>query len=216
MAKVTLWKGVSVAMQSAIAAAINVSAITKASVGGLTSAAAHGILVGEYFLLSDVQGMVEVNNRLFRAATVPTTTTLTVEGEDTTLYNTFISGKIQKVTFGVSFTSLLDFNVVGGEFSEIDTTTIHDAQATSIPGLPSAIVITSSSIWDVTDPGLIAAKKASDVAGIRAFLLTFQNQQKYLINGYVGATLSPGGSAQEKVTSPLKITANGGSTTYAT
>lgn len=216
MAKVTLWKGVQVAMQSAITAAINVTAITKASQGVATTASAHSIAVGEYFLLTEVQGMIEVSNRLFRAAAGTAGSSITIEAEDTTLYNTFISGKVQKVTFGTSFTSLLDFNVAGGEFSEIDTTTIHDNQATSIPGLPSALVITSSSIWDVTDPGLIAAKKASDVVGIRAFLLTFQNQQKYLINGYVGATLSPGGTAQEKVTSPLKITANGGSTVYAT
>lgn len=214
MAKVTVWKGVQVAMQSAITAAINVTGITKASPGVLTSAAAHNIIAGEYFLLTEVQGMIEVGNRLFRAATA-SGSTLTLEGEDTTLYGTFTSGKIQKITFGTNFSTLLDFNVAGGEFSEIDTTTIHDLQATSIPGLPSALVITSNSIWDVSDPGLVAAKKASDVAGIRAFLLTFQNQQKFLVNGFVGATISPAGSAQEKVTTPIKITANGGSTVYA-
>jgi hypothetical protein len=213
--KVTLWKGVQVAMQSAISAAIAVNAITKAAPGVLTSASAHGIVTGEYFILTEVQGMIEVNNRIFRAAAA-SGSTLSLEGEDTTLYGTFTSGKIQKLTFGTNFSTLLDFNVSGGEYSEIDTTTIHDFQATSIPGLPSALVITSSSVWDVSDPGLIAAKKAADVVGLRAFLLTFQNQQKFLVNGYVGATLSPGGTAQEKVTTSLKITANGGSTTYAT
>lgn len=214
MAKVTLWKGVSVAMQSAISASVAVSAITKASPGALTSSAAHGISAGEYFILTEVQGMIQLNNRIFRAATVPSGTSLTIEGEDTTLYDTFVSGKIQKLTFGVNFSTLLDFTVSGGEFPDIDTTTIHDSQATSIPGLPSALVMTSSSIWDVSDTALVAAKKASDVQGLRAFMLTFQNQQKFLVNGYIGATLSPAGSAQEKVTTSIKITANGASTVY--
>lgn len=211
--KVTLWKGVAVAMQSVIGAALTISAITKANPGVATSTA-HGLANGDFVLLSGVQGMVQVNNRPFRVTGV-TANTFNLEGEDTTLYDTFVSGSAYKITFGTTFSTLLDCNVSGGEFAEIDTTTIHDNQATVVPGLPSALVITSNSIWDVSDPGLIAAKKASDLAAVRAFLFTFQNGQKYLINGYIGCTLSPGGSAQEKVTTPIKITANGGSTTYA-
>jgi hypothetical protein len=210
--KVVLWKGVQVAMQSAIATAINITGITKASPGVVT--AANTFVAGDYVLLSDVQGMIQVNNRLFRVA-APSASSFTLEGEDTTLFDTFVSGKVQKVTLGVNFSTLLDFTVSGGETSEIDTTTIHDTQGTSVPGLPSALVITSNSIWNVSDPGLIAAKKASQVNGIRAFLLTFQTGDRFLVNGYISATLSPAGTAQEKVTTPIKITANGESTAYS-
>jgi hypothetical protein len=211
--KVPIWKGVQVAMQSAIAAAINVTAISKASPGVVT--AANTFVAGDIVLLTDIQGMIQVNNRLFRVI-APAAGSFSLEGEDTTLFDTFVSGKVQKITLGVNYSTLLDFTVSGGESSEIDTTTIHDTQATSAPGLPSALVISSNSIWNVADPGLIAAKKASDVQGIRAFMLTFQTGDKFLVNGYISATLSPAGSAQEKVTTPIKITANGGSTTYAT
>lgn len=210
--KVPIWKGVQVAMQSVIAAAITVTGISKASPGVVT--VANNFAAGDIVLLSEVQGMIQVNNRLFRVIT-PTAANFALEGEDTTLFDTFVSAKVQKVTLGVNFSTLLDFTVSGGESSEIDTTTIHDTQATSAPGLPSALVISSNSIWNVADPGLIAAKKASDVQGIRAFMLKFQTGDIFLVNGYISATLSPAGSAQEKVTTPIKITANGGSTTYA-
>lgn len=213
MAKVTLWKGVGVAMQSVIGAAVTVTGISKANPGVVT-AASHGFANGDYVLLSNIQGMLQVNNRIFRVASTAAGT-FALEGEDTTLYDTFVSGQVQKITFGTTFSTLLDCSVSGGEFPEIDTTTIHDTQATSIPGLPSGLVVTSNSIWDVSDAGLIAAKKASDLQALRAFLFTFQNGQKFLLNGYIGATLSPAGSAQEKVTTSLKITGNGGSTTYS-
>jgi Phage tail tube protein, TTP/Ubiquitin-activating enzyme E1 FCCH domain len=213
MAKVTLWQGVGVAMQSVIGAPVTITAISKAS-PGVVSATGHGFANGEYVLLSNIQGMLQVNNRIFRVASTAAGT-FALEGEDTTLFDTFSSGQAQKVTFGTTFSTLLDCSVSGGEFPEIDTTTIHDTQSTSIPGLPSGLVVSSNSIWDVSDAGLIAAKKASDVQALRGFLFTFQNGQKFLLNGYIGATLSPAGSAKEKVTTSIKITGNGGSTTYA-
>lgn len=213
MAKVTLWSGVQVAMQSVIGAALAVTAVSKANPCVATSTA-HGLANGDYVLLQEVQGMTQINNRLFRVAGV-TANTFNLDGEDTTLFDTFISGNAYKITFGTTFSTMLDINVSGGEFTPIDTTTIHDRQATSIPGIASALELSSTSVWDVSDPGLIACKKASDLKALRALLLTFQNGQKFLINAYVGATLSPTGSAQEKVTTALKFTANGPSTVYA-
>jgi len=213
MANVTLWKAVRVAMQSAIGPNLVITAVTRAN-PGVAACTAHGLANGNYVLFSGVQGMSQINNRIFRVSNV-TANNFTLEAEDTTLYDTFVSGNAQLITFGTNFGTLLDFNVTGGEYPEVDTTTIHDVQASSVPGIPSALVITSSSIWDVADPALRAAKAASDVQGIRAFLLTFQNNQKFLFNGSVGTTLSPSGTAQEKVVTQLKITGNGGTTTLA-
>lgn len=213
MAKITLWKAVQVAMQSAIGADLTITAITKANPGQV-SIGSHGLANGDYVLLKDVLGMPEVNNKIFRVSG-STAGTFTLEGEDTTLYGTFTSGKANKLTFGTTFSTMLDFNVSGGEFTDVDTTTIHDPESSSIPGLPSALVATSSSIWDVSDSALKAAKAASDSQGQRAFLLTFQNGQKFLINGYIGCTLAPVGSKGEKVTTNLKLSTNGKSNTYA-
>lgn len=213
MAKTTLWKAVQVAMQSAIGADLPITAITKAN-PGVVSIASHGLANGDYILLKDIQGMPEVNNKIFRVAG-STAGTVNLEGEDTTLYGTFVSGKANKLTFGTNFSTLLDFNVSGGEFADVDTTTIHDYESSSMPGMPSPLVATSSSIWDTSDPALKAAKLASDTQAQRAFLLTFQNSQKFLMNGNIGCTLIPVGSKGEKVTTNIKLSGSGKSNTYA-
>lgn len=214
MANITIWKGVQVAMQSAVEPTPKtVTGITKAN-PGVAAVAAHGYTNGDYLRFKNMQGMYQVNNRVLRVAG-STAGNFNLDGEDTTLYDTFISGQVEKLTFGTVFSTLLDCSVAGGDFPEIDTTTIHDVQKSSVPGLPSALVITSNSIWDVSDVTLKAAKAASDAQALRAFLLTFQNGQKFVINGYIGCTLSPAGSAQDKVTTQIKITGVGASTTYA-
>lgn len=210
---VTLWSGVAVAMQSVLGAALAVSAVAKANPGVATSTA-HGLSNGDFVLLQNVQGMLQINNRIFRVTSVSANSfTLDGDGADTTLYDTFISGNAYKITFGTNFSTLLDISVTGGEFATTDTTTIHDRQRTLKNTIASAIEMSSNSVWDVADPGLIAAKKASDVSADRCLMFTFQNGQKFLINAGVGCSLSPVGQAQDKVTTSLKFTGRGPSTT---
>lgn len=212
MAKNTLWKGVQVQMMSLAAASKAIESITQAS-PGVVGVDAHGYANGDWLRMRNMQGMFEINNRMFRASAVSADTFAI--GEDTTLYDDFISGDVEKITFGYSFSTLLDINVSGGEAGEVDTTTIHDVQRTSVPGIGSALVLTSNSKWDVSDETLIAAAAFSRKNTEVAFLFTFQDGQKYVISGYISCTLSPGGAAQEKVTTPIKITASGLGTTYA-
>ncbi|WP_313987474.1 phage tail tube protein [Methylophilus sp. VKM B-3414] len=202
-----------IAMQSAVAAAKDLTAITKAN-PGVAACASHGYANGEYLRFKNVLGMYQVNNRIIRVAG-QTTGNFNLEGEDTTLYGTFVSGQVEKVTFGTTFSTFLDCSVTGGDFPQIDTTTIHDLQKSSQPGMPNGLVITSNNIWDVSDAALIAAKKQSDAQTLSAFLVTFQNGQKFVINGYIGCTLSPAGNAQEKVTTQIVITGVGSPTVYA-
>lgn len=212
MAKNTLWKGVKVEMMSAVAAAKTIESITQAN-PGVVDVTAHGYANGDYLRFRNIQGMYELNNRVFRVAGV-STDTFNI-GEDTTLYDDFVAGDVEKITFGHTFSTLLDISTTGGEAGEVDTTTIHDLQRTTVPGIASALVMTSNSKWDVSDPALIAAAAYSRKNTEVAFLLTFQDGQKYVISGYISCTLSPGGSAQEKVTTPIKITASGLGTAYA-
>ncbi|HAJ72432.1 MAG TPA: hypothetical protein DCO68_10180, partial [Methylophilaceae bacterium] len=180
--KLSLWSGVAVAMQSVTGTAIAIQTISKAN-PGVVGATSHGLANGDYVLIGDVQGMTQVNNRVFRV-TGSTAGTFNLEGEDTTLYDTFVSGNAYKITFGTSFSTLLDISTSGGEASSISSTTIHDKVGTSIPGITSATEYSSNSVWDVSDAALIAAKKASDAKSQRAFMFTFSNGQRYLINGY--------------------------------
>lgn len=219
MSTVRKMSNVAVAMQSALAAAKTISSITKAAPGVVTSTA-HGYSNGD-FLLMTVQGMFQLNGRVFRVAAV-TTDTFQLEdvsggtGIDTTAMDTFASGTAQKITFGTSITTAAEINVSGGEFDFIDTTTIHGNQKTQIPGTANPISIALNHLWDISDAGQIAMKSASDLQAQRAFKFTFGTGGPIMVfTGYVGFTGAPTGAAQDKITSPSTVTAFGTPTYYS-
>jgi hypothetical protein len=214
MANISTWTDVDVFMQSAIGAAVAVSTLTNAAEGVIGTGSAHGISTGEFFLLK-AQGMPEVDGRIFRAKAA-SGSTLTIEGENTTNYGTFTSGTIQKITYGTNLATLTDVNGSGGEFDNIDTTFLKDKSRSSIPGLSAATEYKFESAWDVSDPGLIAAKAASTQKAQRAFMIVFSNGQRVVFYGYIGAQLIPGGSKGNMVTTSISINAQGELTVYAT
>lgn len=212
MATARKWSNVAVAMQSALASAVTITGISKASEGVVT--ATNTFSAGDYVVLS-VQGMRQVDDRVFRVKS-PTGSNFVLEGEDTTAFDTFSSGTCQKITFGTSITTATNISSSGGDFDFIDTTTIHVAARTQMPGLPSAASFNFDNIWDVSDAGLLAMKSASDAQAKRAFMFTFGSGGQIMVfNGYVGASLLPGGSAQQLVTTQTTITMNGTPSYYA-
>lgn len=212
MPNVSLWSDVTVAMQSAIATAITITGITNAS-PGVVSHGGTDPTNGDYVLIN-ATGMSEVDGRVFRVAN-QAAGTFELEGEDTTSFGTFTSGSFQVITLGTTLSTVSDLSSSGGDFAFIDVTTIHDNVAKQQPGLASAASFSMTNIWDAADTALIAMKSASDSKAQRAFLFTFANGQKMAFNGYVGATLLPGGSAQDKVTTQTVITMFGTPTYYS-
>jgi hypothetical protein len=214
MPSVRKWSNVAVAVQSALGAVKTITAITKANPGVVTSTA-HGIANGAYVKLT-IQGMYQLDSRVVRVAN-QAANTFELEGVDTTLFDTFTSGTAEEITFGTSITTATDITASGGDFDFIPTTTIHVNVKTQIPGPANPATYTFNNIWDISDAGLIALKAASDNQAQRAFRFTFGTAgQKMLFNGYVGATLLPTGTAQDKVVTPATITMFGSPTYYAT
>lgn len=214
MATVSLWSNVAIAIQSALAAALTITGITKANPGVVTYTGTDPVN-GDYVLLT-VQGMHQLDGRVFRVANVNGAgNTFELEGENTTSYDTFTSGTLQIITFGTTLATATTLSASGGDFEFVDTTTIHQAIRTQIPGVAAPAVYSFENIWDVSDAGLVALKQASDLKATRAVRITFSNGQKVLFNGYIGATLLPVGAAQDKVVTPTVITMYGRPTTYA-
>lgn len=212
MATAKVWSNVSVAMQSALATADTITGITKANPGVVT-ATAHGISNGTYVVLT-VQGMSQLNGRVVRVANAATDT-FELEGVDTTNFDTFSSGSCQAITYGTTLNTVRSLTSSGGDYNFIDTTTIHDNVATQIPGLAAAASYSFENIWDVSDAGLVALKSASDNKAQRAFKFTFADGQIMVFNGYVGASLLPGGSSQDLVTTSSVVTMFGAATYYS-
>lgn len=216
---VTKWSNVAIAMQSALAAAKTISGITKAS-PGVVSSTAHGYSNGDYVYLT-VNGMWQLNGRVFRVANVATDTFQLEDvsggtGISTASFDTFTSGTAEKITFGNSITTATSMNVSGGDYAMIDTTTIHGNQKSEIPGLPNALSLSFDNLWDPTDAGQAAMKAASDAQGLRAFKFTFGSGGKIMVfAGYVGFAGAPAGQAQDKVTTQAVITAYGTPSYYS-
>lgn len=213
MATARKWSNIQIAMQSALAAAKTITGITKAS-SGVVSSTAHGYSNGDYVFLS-VQGMYQLDGRVARVSAVATDS-FTLEGIDTTAFDTFVSGTAEKITYGTTISTATTVSASSGGFDMIDITTIHDNSKREMPGLASASTYTFDNIWDVSDAGLLAMKNASDAQAKRAFKFTFgTGGQVMVFAGYVGATLLPAGNAQDKVTTSTTITMQGSPSYYA-
>lgn len=215
MATARKWSNVAIAMQSALATAVTVTAITKAS-PGVVSYTGTDPSNGDYVLMT-INGMHQVNGRVFRVANVNGAgNTFELEGENTSAFDTFTSGTAEVITFGTSITTATTVNGSGGDFDFIDTTTIHTNARTQIPGLANAASYTFENLWDVSDAGLVAMKSASDGQAQRCFKFTFGvGGQIMVFAGYPAAALLPGGQAQDKVTTQTAITMFGSPTYYS-
>jgi hypothetical protein len=218
MATVRKMSNVAVSMQSALATAVTITAISKAAPGVVT--ATNTYANGDYVLLS-VSGMYQLNNKVFRVCNVSGTNFQLEDvsggtGIDTTAYDTFSSGTAKKITFGTSITSASSMTASGGDFDFIDTTTIHVNQKSQIPGAANPIAFAMDHLWDITDAGQIAMKSASDTQSQLAFKMVFGTGGPIMVfSGYVGYTGSPQGNAQDKLTSKATITAFGTPTYYS-
>lgn len=212
MANVSLWTKVAVDVQSALATAVTISGITQANPAVVTHAGTSPVN-GDYVVL-DVEGMSDVDGRVFRVANV-TATTFELEGCDSSAFDAFSSGDFQVITFGTSMTTATGLQASGGDFDFIDVTTIHDNIRKQVPGVASPAVYSFESLWDVADGALAAFKNASDNQALRAVRFTFANGQKVVFNGYIGATLLPVGNAQDKVTTSVVVTMFGRPSVYS-
>lgn len=216
MATPRKWSNVAVAMQSTLSAPVAITAITQANPGVVTTGSAHGWSNGSFVLLI-VQGMSQVNGRVFRI-TSASGSVFTLEGENTTNYSAFSAtgSTAALITFGTTLTTATTISASGGGFDTIDTTTIHDLQRSSIAGLAQETAFEFDNVWDVADAGLIAMRAAYLAQGNRAFRFTFgAGGQIMVFNGAVAANLLPQGEAQGLVTTPARISLQGEPTYYA-
>jgi len=212
MAVVNVWSKVAIDVQTVLGPAKTITAISKAAVG-VVSSATHGFANGAYVLLK-LSGMIEADQMVVRVANTAAGT-FEMEGVDTTLFNTFSSGTAQEITFGASAATVQDVNSSGGEAKEIDTTTVHQDTDTAIPGNKSALSYTFGNIWDPADPALKELKKADNVKGERCVRITFASGAKVVFNCYPTASLAPGGSKGEVVTTQTGFKLRGPINAYA-
>jgi hypothetical protein len=210
--QVNIWSKVAVAVQTVLASATTIAAITKAN-PAVVSCTGHGYSTGSFVKLS-VAGMLELDNAVVKVTSV-TADTYSLDGIDSTLFETFASGSAELVTFGAAAATFQDVNASGGEASDIDITTIHDDTTKLIPGVKSALSYTFGSLWDPADAALVELKKADRVKGTRAVKLTFASGSVVTFDCYPSVSLAPGGSTGGPVTTPVGFKLTGPVNAYA-
>lgn len=215
MANPIFWTNVGIDVQTALAAAVSITAVTKASPGVVTYGGAVHPANGDYIAVT-ANGMHQINDRILRIANVNTTAkTFELEGEDTTSYDTFISGTYQIVTFGASFNSVQTISPSGGDYEKADITTIHDSVRKNVPTIAAPLTLAMTNYFDLTDPGFVECNKAYKAKAKRAIRVRFGSGAKMVMMGYVGAAGVPTGQAQGVVQTPVSIEAQNLPTVYA-
>jgi hypothetical protein len=200
--------GLAMLMQSAIAAAKTITAATNADPGVFTSVA-HGYSDGDIILI-EVDGMPELNERLFQVYAKATDTFQLEDidgasGIDTTSLGTFISGTAKKLTMGTSVVGVQDYSPAGGDPKMLDTTTVHDTTDRQIVSGASPMSYSLVMQWDPGNAAQQAMLAAYKAAAPKGFKITWPNGRTCMFYGTVGFSGMPGGGKQGVTTTTCAI-----------
>lgn len=218
MANPIFWTNVGVDVQTALGAAITLTAISKANtaVATYSGSPVPAPANGDYIYI-EAAGMSQVNDRPMRIANVNTTAkTFELEGEDSNAYDTFINGTARVITFGASFSTVQTIQVSGGDYEKADVTTIHDMVRKSVPTIASPLVLSMANLFDLTDPGFMECNKAYKSKTKRAIRLRFGTGARMALVGFCGAAGVPTGQAQGVVQTSVSIDAQNLPSVWAT
>jgi hypothetical protein len=215
MAKIYTNSGLVLSMQSAIAAAVTISAMTNAS-PGVFSATAHGLLDDDLILVRS--NVTQINERVFTVVNKDTDSfqlknTATGDvGIDTSNFDVFTSGTFEKLTMGISIPGCQEFSPSGGDIKFVDTTTVSDTVDKQIVVGATAMSYNMTMQWDPSDSAQIAMLDAFTTRTSKAFRIKWPNGRAACFYGSVGYAGLPGGSSQGVTTSPAAVSMNGAAT----
>ena len=137
---ITLAKGTTLAIASALAAAKAMSAITNATEAVATLEASHGVAVGEYFMAAS--GWGRLDNTVQRAKTVATND-VTIEGFNSLSTDLFPAGSgtgsVREISTWQQITQIKGISSSGGEQKFEDITELDDDEDIEIPTTRGAI-----------------------------------------------------------------------------
>lgn len=209
MADPIFWSNVQVKVGATHATALPISGITKANPGVVTYTGTDPTN-GDYVILSDVAGMVELKNRVFRVANVNGAgNTFELEDEDTTTYGTFTSGNAVPVATFQQMTTVQDVTASGGDPEFADVTTIHDQIRRRVPTVFSPSSYQFGCIFDPADAAMVRLAAISKSRTPEAIVFEFSNGAEFAFYAYAAASGAPTGAAQEVVKTNVSLESQG-------
>jgi hypothetical protein len=215
MSEPIFWSNVQVKVGATHATALTITAITKANPGVVTYTGTDPTN-GDYVILPDTAGMVELKNRVFRVANVNGAgNTFELEGENTTTYGTFTSGTAVPVATFQSMTTAQDINASGGDPEFADVTTIHDKIRRRVPTVFSPSSYSFGCIFDAADAAMQRLVALTKSRTAEAVVFIFSDGQAFAFYAYAAASGAPTGSAQEVVKTNVSLESQGLPNVYA-
>lgn len=185
---VTLTTGSTLSIAKTYGPSIAFSTITNASDAVITTASAHSVVVGEY--VEVLSGWGRLNNRIARAKTGTTGSTLVLEGINTSDIGKYPSGSgagsIRRIAANAwtALSQVKDISASGGAQNFADVTDIASVVQLQVPTTRAAVSV-SITVFD--DPSLawysdvVTADEAKTPYG---FLITPANNKPMVANAY--------------------------------
>lgn len=178
-------------IQTAISAAQAISAISKANPGVITYAGTDPAN-GDYAALTDVRGMIELQDGIVKVANVSGAgNTFEATDQDTTDFTTFVSGNMKLITFGAELEVATGFSISGGDTKFASYNLLKDKQELELPVGYNKAGAAVPAIWDPQDPGMKLVRTAARTSKKLAMKIAFPDGLEMLFFGYVGASGLP-------------------------
>ncbi len=205
MANPQILRNAVVQIQTALAAAKTITAISKVTEAVITGT--HDFSVGDYILIEAVGGMTQINNRVVRVKTVSTTVSFVAEGLDSSSFTTYTSGgTAKKVTLGASFDNITQMDLPDATPDEIDATSIHDDERQVVFGHAAAQKGSFACIADPLSTAILEVQTADKASARRAFLITLPSGYKALFNAFCSGGSGFSGGVGAAGTSQVSLT----------
>lgn len=187
---------------SALAAALTVTGISKASEAVVT--ASNTLVAGDYVLMGAVDGMVELSYVVARVK-APSGTQFTLEGVDSTNFGTWTASTgVQKITTWATIAAATSLDFGTGSVESLDITTLLDTYRQSTAGMLAQADITVNLFTDYAAAAQ-AAIDANAVAGtITAFRASKASGHKRLFSG-IPSTIGESVQVNQPITGSFTI-----------
>lgn len=191
MPNVQVPAGSRIFMESAESASQVVSAISAANPGVVTYVGTDPT-DNSYVALTDLVGMTQLEDALVKVANVSVgDDTFEMKNQDTTGYDTFVSGNMTPVTLGTEIKVASGMAMSGGEQEFAEYQYLNDTIKRKIPTTQTAVQVDIPCVWDPEDASMIAVRKAADTRKKTAFKIVFPSGVELLFYGYIGASGLP-------------------------
>jgi len=164
--------GASLAVSTAAASPVTITAITAASPTVVT--ATNTYVAGDIVVITGVVGMTQLNNRAF-VVSAPSGANFTLKGEDSTGYTAYVSGGQSVKQTMTTIAAVTNFQGFDGQASEIDVTNLQSAAKEFQLGLEDFGQSTFSVFATNGDAGQARLRAIKSLALLTAFSLTLSD-----------------------------------------